>query len=80
MLLSELNQLELWETDIGNAFLESHTKEKLFTVAGPDFDDLECHILVMDKALYGERMAGSCWHDHLFDVLKKTPSKADPDV
>ena len=41
MILSELNQLELWETDIGNAYLEAHTKEKLFIVAEPEFDDLE---------------------------------------
>ena len=41
MLLSELNQLELRETDIGNAYLEAHTKEKLFSVARPEYDDLK---------------------------------------
>ena len=65
MLLSELNQPELWETDIGNAYLEAHTKDRLFIIAGPEFDDLEGHILVMDKALYGTRTGGACWHDHL---------------
>ena len=35
-LLSELNHLELWGTDIGNAYLKAHTKEKLFIVAGPE--------------------------------------------
>ena len=83
MLLSEFNQLELWGMDIGNAYLEAQTKEKLFIIAGPEFDDLKGHILVMDKALYGTRAAGACWHDHLLDVLKKmgfTPSTADPDV
>ena len=49
MLLSELNQLELWGTGIGNAYLETHHKEKLFIEAGPEFGDLEGHILVMDK-------------------------------
>ena len=71
MSLSELNQLELWGTDIGNAYLEAHTKEKLFIVAGPEFDDLEEHFVLMDKALYRTRTAGACWHDCLFDVLKK---------
>ena len=52
MLLSELNQLELWGTDIANAYLEAHTKGELIIVAGPEFDDLKGHILVMDKALY----------------------------
>ena len=55
MQLSELNQLELWGTDIGNAYLEAHTKEKLFIVAGPEFDDLEGHFLVIDRVLYGTR-------------------------
>ena len=36
MLLLELNQLELWGTDIGNAYLKAYTKEKLFIVAGPE--------------------------------------------
>jgi hypothetical protein len=31
--LSELNGMELWATDIGNAFLEAYTAEKLFIVA-----------------------------------------------
>ena len=83
MLLSEINQLELWGIDVGNAYLEAHNKEKLFIVAGPEFDGFEGHILVMDKPLYGTRMAEACWHDHLFNVLKKmefTSSKTDPDV
>ena len=40
MLLSELNQLELWRTDMGNSYLEAHTKEKLFIVVVPELDDL----------------------------------------
>ena len=52
-------------------------------MAGPEFDDLEGLILVMDKVLHGRRTAGACCHDCLFDVLKKMgfgPSKAGPDV
>ena len=55
MLLSELKKLELWGSDIGNAYLEAHTNEKLFIIVGSEFDDLEGHILFMDKALYGTR-------------------------
>ena len=60
MFLSELNQHELWGTDTGNAYLEALTKEKLFIVDGPEFDDLEGHILITEKALYGTRTAGAC--------------------
>jgi hypothetical protein len=51
--LSELNGLDLWATDIGNAYLEAKTSELLFIVASPEFGDLEGHVLVIYKALYG---------------------------
>jgi hypothetical protein len=51
--LSELNGLDLWATDIGNAYLEAKTSELLFIVAGPEFGDLEGHMLVIYKVLYG---------------------------
>ena len=37
MFLGKLNNLELWGADIGNAYLEAFTDEKLYTVAGPEF-------------------------------------------
>jgi hypothetical protein len=51
--LSELNGLDLWATNIGNAYLEAKTPELLFIVAGPEFGDLEGHMLIIYKALYG---------------------------
>ena len=62
MLLSELNQLELWGAGIEDAYIEACTKEKLFLVAHPKFDELGGHIMVMYKALFGTRTAGACWH------------------
>ena len=35
MLHSSLDQLELWGVDIGNAYLEATTKEKLFILPSP---------------------------------------------
>jgi hypothetical protein len=37
MLLAELNQLDLWATDVGNPYLESMTTAKVYIVAGPEF-------------------------------------------
>ena len=34
IFLGELNNLELWGADIGNAYLEAYTNEKLFIIAG----------------------------------------------
>ncbi|KAL7570791.1 hypothetical protein ACA910_014420 [Epithemia clementina (nom. ined.)] len=83
MFLSELNTLKLWGADIGNAYLEAFTEEKIFIVAGPEFGDRKGHILIISKALYGLRTSGARWHDRLFDVMRDmgfTPSKNDPDI
>ena len=39
--------------DIGNAYLEAFTDEKLYIVAGPEIQELEGYILIFQKALYG---------------------------
>lgn len=53
VFLAELNHLEIWATDVGNAYLEAFTSEKVYIIAGPEFGDREGHILVIHKALYG---------------------------
>ena len=83
VFLSQLNDLEIWGADVGNAYLEAYTDEKLCIIAGPEFKELQGHLLIMIKALYGTRSGGARWHDRLFDILqdlKLKPSKADPDV
>ena len=81
--LSELNDLELWATDVGNAYLEARTAELLFIVAGPEFGDLEGHMLVIYKALYGLRSSGLRWHERFSACLRDMgffPCKAEPDI
>ena len=63
MFLAELNGLQLWGADVGNAYLQALTKENLKIVAGPEYEDLQGHVLVMHKALYDTRSGGACWHD-----------------
>ena len=74
MFLAELNKLELWGADVGNAYLQALTKEKLYIVGGPGFEVLQGHVLVMYKAQYGTR-SGACWHDKLFDILHQMDFK-----
>jgi hypothetical protein len=45
--LSELNGLDLWATDISNAFLEAFTMEQNYIIAGPEFGQLEGNYLIM---------------------------------
>ena len=42
--------MKVWAADIGNAYLKATTKEKLYIVAGPEFEELQGHILVIHKA------------------------------
>ena len=83
VFLSQLNNLEIWGADVVNAYLEAYTDEKLCIMAEPELKELQGHLLIMVKALYGTRSGGARWHDRLFDILQEMkfkPSKADPDV
>ena len=83
LFLGQLNCHEIWSTDIGNAYLEAMTSEKVFIIAGPEFGELEGHILVIEKALYGLRSSGARWHDKFADCLRDQgfyPCKAEPDI
>lgn len=81
--IGELNDLEVWGTDIGNAYLESFTKEKVYIIAGPEFGEREGHTLIIVKALYGLISSSLRWSERLSDVLRDMgffPSKAERDI
>ena len=63
IFLGRLNGLPIYATDIGNAYLEAKTQEKIYIIAGPEFGPLEGHTLVMNKALYGLRSSGLRSHE-----------------
>ena len=83
LFLAELNKLELWATDIGNAYLEAFTSELVYIIAGPEFKELEGHVLIISKALYGLRSSGARWHDRFSDCISELgffPCKSEPDI
>ena len=50
--LGELNGLSCCDADVGNAYLYSRTREKVYIIAGPEFGpELEGQVLVVYKAL-----------------------------
>jgi hypothetical protein len=51
IFLGELNNMTPWATDIGNAYLEAKTTEKVCIKAGPEFGELQGNLLIIDKAL-----------------------------
>ena len=70
LFLSELNGMECWCTDIGNAFLESKTTEKVYVIAGGEFGDLKDHVFIIVGALYGLRTSSKRFHERLADELR----------
>ena len=83
LIAGELNNLNLMVGDIGNAYLESYTREKVVFTAGPEFGDLAGHTLMIVKALYGLRTSGARFHEVLAKTLRSEgfePCLADSDL
>ena len=81
LFLAELNGLESWGTDAGNAYLEAKTKEKVCIIAGSAFGSLKDHILTTAKALRSLRTPGLRWHERLDNYLRDIgvrPCKMEP--
>ena len=80
IFLGKPDNLDIWGADIRNAYLEAFTGEKLYIVAGPEFEELEGYILILLKVLYGLKSSGKTWAEGIHSILKDmmfTPSKAD---
>ena len=69
ILLGKLNNLDLWGADTGNAYLEAFTDEKLYIVAGPEFQELDRYILIFLKTLYGLKSSGKRWAEVIYGIL-----------
>ena len=83
MFLAELNCLSCCAADIGNAYLNGTTKEKVYIIAGPEFGPLQGRILIIVRALYGLRTSAAVFWAHLSVTLQQLgykQSKADPNL
>ena len=83
-VIGDLNDLTACAGDIGSAYLNGITREKVYIIAGPEFGpDLHGKILIIYKSLYGLKSSGARFHENLSATLRKlgfTPSKADADL
>jgi hypothetical protein len=69
--------------DVNHAYIQAHTKEMVYTIAGPEFGANEGCVMLIDRALYGLQTSGNAWHQKFADDLFAMgfiPSKADPDL
>jgi len=69
--------------DIGNAFVQADTKEKIYTIAGAEFGDKKDCVVILKKALYGLATSARQWNIKLGDTIRGLgfePTRADPDL
>ena len=83
-VLAKLNELDVCAGDIGNAFLDGWTKEKVYFRTGPEFGlKIQGKRLIAVKAIYGLKSSSARFHEHFSIALHKLnfrPSKADLDL
>lgn len=83
-LIAALNDIDLMMFDVGNAYLNAATTEKLYTIAGKEFGpDEEGKIMIIRRALYGLKSSGAAYRAHFAATLTElnfVSCKADPDV
>ena len=78
-----LNDSDVLIADIGNAYLNADCREKVYTIAGPEFGSNAGKHIVITRALYGLKSLGAAWRAHLASTMTDlhfTPCQADPDV
>ena len=76
-------KLRIFTSDIGNAFVQAFTKEKVYSRCGNEFGKHQGCVVRIRKALYGLATSARQWSLALGDVLKEigfVPTRADPDL
>jgi hypothetical protein len=83
-LFATLNDVDILSADIGNAYLQALVREKVHTMAGPQFGpNNRGKTVIIVRALYGLKSSGAAWHAKLSETLHSLgfkPSLADADV
>ncbi len=83
-LIAALNGLDILSADVGNAYLQAPTREKVHTTAGPKFGPSNIgRTVIVVRAMYGLKSSGATWHTKFSETLRSMnfkPSYADPDV
>ncbi|MGH3054233.1 MAG: reverse transcriptase domain-containing protein, partial [Gaiellaceae bacterium] len=59
LLIAALNDLDVLAADIGNAYLNAKTREKVYTTAGKEFGSKQGQPVLIVRALYGLKTSGA---------------------
>jgi hypothetical protein len=77
LTIASLNNLEVLAADVQNEYLNAQTKEKCYTITGPEFGpNNEGRLVLIVRALYGLRSSGARWQDRLADTIRTMVFKA----
>ena len=69
--LSMINNHSILGGDIGNAYLNAYTDEKICSIAGPKFGNRKGMKVIIRKALYGLKSSGNAWYHTLASKLRE---------
>ena len=64
--VAALNDLDVLVADIGNAYLNADCREKVYTIAGPEFGSNAGKHIVITRALYGLKSSGATYVESVF--------------
>ena len=64
--VAALNKLDVLVADIGNAYLNADCREKVYTIAGPEFGSNAGKHIVITRALYGLKSSGAAYVESAF--------------
>ena len=82
-LIADAQGLSVLCGDIGNAFIQADTKEKIYTSVGEEFGEYKGMIAIIVKALYGLTTSAERFHTLFADFLRSVgfiPTRFDRDV
>ena len=72
LVIADKNNLDIQCGDIGNAYVNAYTNEKVFCVAGKEFGlENKGKIVIIKKALYGLASSSEQWHTTLANTLRE---------
>ena len=83
MPVAALNGLDLLVCDIQNAYLTAKCREKIWSIAGPEFGSEEGSLMIVNMEIYVLKSPVAVFRDKLAGVLHDlsyVPSKAYPDI
>ena len=82
-LIAALNGIDIMSCDLENAYLNAPCREKIWFEGGTECGEDRGKALIVIRALYGLKSAGSSWRTALAEVLDSlefVSTRADPDV